>query len=419
MKEKRNFWLYTMGMLVSFIGSGVQDIALPLFILDLTGSGKAMGTFMIITMVPRIILAPLAGAVGDRVNRKLIMVWMDFGRGCVILILAFLAARSVISIPVLLMAQFFVSIMNTLFVPATIAMLPDIVREEDLLRANSIVDAVANFSDIVGPILGGIIYALGGIQAAFLVNGISFLGSGVSELFITYHQKTRKFEKIQEILFDLKEGINFIRTHRGLSILLLFALMTNTLLAPLFVVLIPYALRVTIKFSAGQYGLLQTAVVVGALIGNIVIATLLAQSKIEKLLKRGFIVQAGVMFIFAVLIFPESIEAFGYASWALFFVMFFTFALRGITGSFVSTPVMVGFQKLIPTELRARVFSFMNVITMGVVPIGYGVMGILLDVASVHMIAITVVILEICVVVVFIFRYLKQVSVEFEHEKKE
>ncbi len=74
MTQWRNFWLYATGRLVSLIGTGIQDIAVPLFILDLTGSGTMMGSFMIITMVPRLILYPLAGVVGDRLNRKWIMI---------------------------------------------------------------------------------------------------------------------------------------------------------------------------------------------------------------------------------------------------------------------------------------------------------------------------------------------------------
>ena len=154
MKDTKNFLLYVTGRLVSLIGTGVQDVALPLFILDLTGSRAMMGTFMIISMVPRLILYPIAGVFGDRVNRKWIMVWMDFGRGAVILILALLATKNLITIPVLFAAQFLVSIMNALFGPATMAMLPDIVEEEELTRGNSIVGSVNSLSMIIGPALG-------------------------------------------------------------------------------------------------------------------------------------------------------------------------------------------------------------------------------------------------------------------------
>lgn len=74
MRDNRNFWLFAMGRFVSLVGSGVQDGALPLFILDLTGSGTIMGTFMIISMLPRLLLYPIAGVLGDRINRKWIMV---------------------------------------------------------------------------------------------------------------------------------------------------------------------------------------------------------------------------------------------------------------------------------------------------------------------------------------------------------
>lgn len=169
-----------------------------------------MGTFMIIFLAPRLVLYPLAGVFGDRFNRKWIMVWMDFGRGTLLLIIAMLAIKNLITLPLLFGTQFLISVMDALFDPSTAAMLPDIVEAEDLTRANSIVGAIDSFSHILGPAIGGILYGLGGIKMALLVNGISFVGSGVSELFIRYFQKTKKIEKIAEVVDDLKGGITFV-----------------------------------------------------------------------------------------------------------------------------------------------------------------------------------------------------------------
>jgi MFS family permease len=202
----RNFWLYSMGRLVSFVGTGVQNVALPLFILDLTGSGTLMGTFMIASMVPRLILYPVAGVIGDRLNRKWIMVWTDLGRGALILFLALLAARGVLTIPILFLAQLLISVMNALFGPATMAMIPDIVEDEELTKANSTLGGIDGLSMIVGPAMGGIIYGLGGIQTAFLVNGASFVASGISEIFIKYTQLTTELGTIRQVMGDLKEG---------------------------------------------------------------------------------------------------------------------------------------------------------------------------------------------------------------------
>ncbi|MBU7017795.1 MAG: MFS transporter [Theionarchaea archaeon] len=417
MEDQRNFWLYAVGRLVSLIGTGVQDIAVPLFILDITESGTAMGTFMIISMVPRLVLIPLAGVVGDRVNRKLIMVWMDFGRGAVILLLAFLAAQSLVTIPILFIAQFAMSLMNALFGPATMAMLPDIVKEDDLTRANSVIGAINSLSGILGPVLGGIIYGLGGIQIAFLINGISFVASGISEVFIRYKQKTRRFEKVNEVVQDLKGGIHFVGARKGLLTLLVFALVTNFLMAPVFGVLVPYVLRIVMNFSAEQYGMIQTSFVVGLLIGNVIIGTLLAKARIEKMLNGGLLIESAFMVVFVALIFPQVIEILGYASWALFSCMFVTFMFMGVFNAFVNTPLLVGMQKLTPTEFRARVFSVVEVTAQGVVPIGFGITGILLDLAPAHVISLVLFMISLVVTVLFVFKYSKEVAKDFNNEK--
>lgn len=409
MKDTKNFWMYTAGRFVSIIGTGVQDVAVPLFILHLTGSGTLMGAFMIITVAPRLVLVPIAGVIGDRVNRKWIMVWTDFGRGAVILVLAFLAAQDVITITLLFVAQLVVSFMSALFGPATSAMLPDIVEEEFLLRANSILGSVNSFSYIVGPILGGVIYGLGGIQAAFLINGVSFVASGVSELFITYVQKTRKIGKVQEVVQDLKEGVFFVRTHRGLLIILLFSLLLNFFLSPLFSVLFPYVMIVVVQFPAEQFGILQASFLTGFLIGNILLAALLAKANVETMVIRGLLVQIVPMVVFVGLIFPSVVEALGSASWTFFSVLFCTLVVMGVFNAFVNTPLTVETQKLAPTEFRARVFSVLEVVTQGIVPIGFGIMGILLDVAPAHVVAAVVVVSESLTVLVFVLKYSKEV----------
>lgn len=417
MTHWKNFWLYATGRLVSLIGTGIQDVAVPLFILDLTGSGTAMGTFMIITMAPRLVLVPFAGVLGDRVNRKFIMVSMDLGRGILILVLAFLALNNMVTIPVLFAAQFGMSLMNALFGPATMAMLPDLVEEKDLTRANSTIQGINSTSMIVGPALGGIIYGFGGIYLAFLANGISFIASGVSELFIVYHQETKNMGKIKEVVHDLKEGFSFVRTQHGLLILLLFALVLNFLVGPVFAVVLPYVLRVEIQFSAEQFGILQTSFMSGILLGNIILATVLAKARVKIMFTRGLLLQSVVMLLFAVLIFPQIVAVLGYASWTMFWVLVFTFVPMGVLNAFVNTPLMVEIQKLTPTEFRARVFSVMEVATQGVVPIGYGIMGVLLDVAPTHMVTLGVMVIEFLVIVLFVVKYSQEVFENFENHK--
>ncbi|KPU62246.1 MFS transporter, partial [Thermococcus sp. EP1] len=415
----RNFWLYAMGRFVSLVGSGVQDVALPLFILDLTGSGTIMGTFMIISMLPRLLLYPIAGVLGDRINRKWIMVWMDFGRGVVILILALLALRNLVTIPVLFVVQFVISIMNALFGPATSAMLPDIVEKDELMRANSILMSLNSTAYIVGPALGGIIYGIGGIMAAFLINGISFIASGISELFIKYEQKVKNITNVGEIVEGLKEGLMYIKTQRGILTLMSFALVVNFLAAPIFAVLYPYVMRVVIKFTAEQYGLLETSFMGGILLGNILLGAFFANKKAENLLIKGLIFETLLLFVFALLMFPQSIAFFSGPSWGMFAAIAIVSVFMGASNAFVNTPINVEFQQLVPTEYRARVFSVIEVMGQGIVPIGYGLVGILLDNAPAHEIALALTFLTFISVVLFVTRYSKAVFEDFENRKKE
>ena len=401
----KNLFLYMSGRLVSLIGTGIQDVAVPLFILDITGSGTAMGAFMIITVAPRLILVPIAGVIGDRVNRKWIMVWMDFGRGITIMILVVLAFRSMITIPVLYLAQFTMALMNALFGPATMAMLPDIVEDENLVRANSILGSVNSISMIVGPGLGGVIYGLGGIQAVFLINSVSFLLSGISELFIVYEQKTIHMEGVREVVHDLIEGFKFVKIHTGLFIILMVALVLNFLISPLFSVLFPYVMRLVIRFSSSQFGFLEAAFVIGTLVGNIIIGTWLANAKVKTMVIRGLFLQAFFLLIFAGMIFPSVINFFGHGSWDFFNLFFVILIIVGLFNAFINTPLLVEIQRLAPTEFRARVFSVLEVMAQGVVPIGFGIMGILLDRIQPHVIALSLLILMILVMVLFIVKY--------------
>lgn len=80
MRFNRDFWLFAVGRFVSQLGWAVQDVALPLYVLDKTHSGSMMTAFILAEMIPALIVMPFAGVVGDRYNRKKLMVWFDIAR---------------------------------------------------------------------------------------------------------------------------------------------------------------------------------------------------------------------------------------------------------------------------------------------------------------------------------------------------
>ncbi|HQP57555.1 MAG TPA: MFS transporter, partial [Petrotogaceae bacterium] len=113
--EKRNLVLYVWGRFVSILGSGIQAMAIPLFILDLTGSAKIMSTVTMFSLVPMLIMLPIAGVLGDRLNRKHIMVNMDFARGILIFIMSVVSIYGGLNITVLIIGQIILAVLDAIF----------------------------------------------------------------------------------------------------------------------------------------------------------------------------------------------------------------------------------------------------------------------------------------------------------------
>ncbi|HNR79144.1 MAG TPA: MFS transporter [Mesotoga infera] len=381
----RNFWLYAIGRLVSLIGSGVQSLAIPLYILDLTGSGTIMGTFMVITMLPRILFGPIAGVLGDRFNRKMIMIYMDFARGAAILAMAALAGANSLTITVLFIFQLLISTFDISFDPATAAMLPDIIDSDKLLRGNSILGAINSLSYIIGPALGGILYGMFGIEAVLILNGASYIASAISEIFIRYRQTTEKGKiSLKSVFKDIVEGVGYMRKINGLILVMVFAMLSNFLLSPFFSVVFPFFARTIVGFTSEQYGFLQSGWVVGVLIGNVILGTLLSKKRQGNLFAMGLTAETLILFLLTVFFFPYFIDLFGWASWRYFAALGLPILVTGIFNAFVNTPLNTLFQKIVPTNYRSRIFSVISILSQIATPLGAAIYGFAVDRVPVH-----------------------------------
>ncbi len=368
----RNFWLYTVGRWISQAGWVIQDVAVPLYVLDKTGSGAMMGLFVIAELTPRLIMNPIAGVIGDRYNRKHLMVGFDLARG---VLLFGVIAFNLLNIHQLLMIQVLMSIMGSFFSAGISGMFPDLVRKDQLAQANSTLQSGGQIIRIIGPILGGLIYALGGIRLAIFINAVSFSGSGLFEMLIEYHWKTRKISDISEIWDDMLEGFRFIRSSRNLLVLVSFAVILNTLLNPVFIVILPYLSRVTLRLSSVQFGSVQTAATIGALTGNLLIAGKFKESS-ERHLFKALFGQLAVMFLLA----PVALPAFRSIAYLMLPIIFVVF---GIFNTLVNIPIFAKLQKVVPNEVRSRFFSAFETMIMATTPLGMAVIGFLLDIVDI------------------------------------
>ncbi len=371
MSLNRNFWLFAVGRFVSQLGWAVQEVALPLYVLDKTHSGSMMTLFVLADIIPSLIIMPFAGVVGDRYNRKRLMVGFDILRG---ILLFAVIGFNFLGIYQLLAVQVVMAVMGAFFGAATSAMFPDLVAPDELEKANSTVSSFSIIARLIGPALGGVIYAFGGIAMALLINAVSFFGSGLFEALICYEWKTRKIESMGEVFTDLREGLAFLRSSHYLMVLMGFALFMNAVGQPFGAVILPYAFRVVLRFTSQQFGLLESFFMGGMLLGNIVVALKLGR-RAGQLFFKALAFNGAMILIFIWVISPGA----EISRDAAFITLAGVGVFWGVSNALVNIPLQAKIQRAIPTELRGRVFSALALLVNISTPLGLVAVGPLID----------------------------------------
>lgn len=385
-KSNTNLLLYLLGRFVSDVGTSIQLMIIPLYILDMGGSTTTVGISSFLSILPALIVYPFAGVLGDRLNRKAIMVVTDLISGGVILFASFLTYTGNMNLILLLTVQIIISLLNGLFEPATRGMLTQLVKEEELTGINSKIAALKSLSYLLGPVLGSALYVNFGITILFLINGISFLISGMSEMFIKYsHGKHNITSGVSGIYKDLVEGIKFIHGNKLIQKLCYFLLITYFVIQPVFGVILPLLFQKKLDYPRESYGILQTIIVAGMLMGSISINLLFKKEKnVMKPMKLGNSILIIAMIFFEMLTLPGVLVSLGNSSILYFVVLSGTLCIFSGAHTYITIPLQTIIQKETPDEYMARVFSLVAMISRGGAPFGALVYGIFLDFTEIY-----------------------------------
>lgn len=396
--ERRNLALIISGRFESLVGAAALLVAMPLFILDKTGSGTMMGVFTVLGILPRLLATPIGGVLGDRLNRKYIMVLLDELRGILLFALWFVAFSNKLGIGALLTFRAILSFLDGIFDGPTGAMFGDVVRKENMKRATSL-NAMANSgANIIGPIIGAMLYGYYGLTNVLLMTAVLYILSGISEMFIIYVHipKNGKIQFLQE----LSEGVRFVLAHKGLKFLFTFAIVINFLMSPLYSVVLPYLARIVFKFSAAQFGTFEVFATLGALFGNVAIMLFLNKFSSKVLISSGLILEQVVGLLFSILIMPLL----GFTKGVAYFVFVVSAFLITFFNALVNIPINANLQILVPSELRSRVFSVLSLFAMGSTPISSALYGFLLDKINPYLFFFSINVISTVIIVLFLLK---------------
>lgn len=271
----RDFLLFWQGQLVSLFGSQAFSLALLYALMEASGSAALLGSVAAASVIPGLLLMPLAGALADKASRRGILVTCDLVSGFSSLALAglFLSlGRSRLLIAAIAAAAVIDKVVLSFFVPTLSATLPDLVPARRLPAANSLLQASHQGSLVTGRALAGILYAWLGAPALFALDGVTFLYAAASTALVRLpptqgrNSGASRPEGVGAALGELAGGVRHLGTQPGLCRVLLLLGLAALVAQPLFV-LLPFYAKLVLGGGAQSYGLLLAAHGVGSAAG--------------------------------------------------------------------------------------------------------------------------------------------------------
>lgn len=384
----RDYALLFWGRLVSQIGDGVHYFALTWLVLDLTGSGAALGTMLFASSLPAILLAPFTGVLADMWDRKTIVVWMDIIRGLVLLSLAGIYYAGHLTLPVLYVATILSSLCGVLFGPAISASIPGMVKKDELVRANALNNLSRSATGIIGPVAGALLLGAVGYFGVFLINGISFLLSALSEMFIRFPKVERQVDSVggenhsigRQFLGNLKDGFVYIWSNGGLRTIILFAVVLNFMASPVFSVIFPYFGKEVLQMEPQHYGFTQSSLPIGLLVGTFIIGLLTQKFPKDRLLAVGIVGQGIIVSLMSIIALPAVYQTM--SPMAVLVSLVVPIFMLGVLNILVNVPFQVMLQETVPNHYRGRVFGLLDSMVQMLVPISMALFGVLVDVIA-------------------------------------
>lgn len=357
--KNKNFLLLWIGQAVSSAGTWINFVGLNAYVYHVFGSGRILGLFLLIRLLPALLFGSLGGIIADRLDRRKILIVCDFIRG--FLVLAFLSTDNLY---LYFLIGFLLSALDKVFTASLGALLPDLVERDALMEANSLKRMSQSLVTVLGPALAGLLIGLWGYKVVFIIDSGTFFFSVLTLLLVISPEplavKRLTPEGIRE---ELRVTMRFIT---GSAIFFLFMLLrvVDGLGSGTYNTALPvFASGVAKSF----YGYLVASWGCGTFLGSLLVGILQKtyKFKIESLFCGSMLLMALGMG-----------GTFNVQQWIPSLVLIFIGGLGdGVSGVIFTTMMM----EEPPREIRGKVFGSVSAIFYMAAGFGMLIGGILID----------------------------------------
>ena len=261
----RDFRLFWIGALISNTGTWLQGAAVPYVLFKLTGSSVWVGLSVLASLFPGVIAGPIAGAIADRLDRRIMLFWIQFASALTAVTLAVLWVEHLRSPGTVLAVTAVSGALMGFGMPVWQGFVADLVPRESLPAAVTMNSVQFHGSRAIGPALAGLILATVGPTWAFVGNAVSYAAVMLALWFVRARPLRRTSERAGMVA-ELRAGLTYARGHEGIATALVLVAAVGFLGNPI-VQLAPAFSERIYHVGAGAYGLLTAAFGLGAALG--------------------------------------------------------------------------------------------------------------------------------------------------------
>ena len=375
---RKDFILVAVGQIISIFGNQILRYALPLYLLNQTGSAALFGTILALSFIPMILFFPIGGIIADRVNKRNIMVALDFSTAILVFLFYLLSGRIDLVTLVAITMIILYGIQGA-YQPAVKASVPVLVEPENIMKATSVVDMISSSASMAGPVIGGLLFSTFGLAPILYVSIGCFLASAIMETFIyiPFEKKKATGNIFAAGLSDLKESFLFMFGKQPVlwKISLIFA-SSNVLLSALILIGLPVILTQHLGFAPDTanrlYGYAQGVVAAGAILGGLLAGVL--SSRLKSSTSPALLIGCSLLAVMG----GAAMQTLN-APMGICIILIIGCGLLLALHTLFQIQMMTYLQLLTPKDLIGKIISCFMCVVMCTIPLGQFIYGIIFE----------------------------------------
>lgn len=357
-----NFLPMFIGQVLSLLGSSLVMFALVWYATKQTGDATVLATATTIAHIPYILIGPFVGAMVDRWNRKLVMIFSDLIVALATAVLALLFAFNLIQIWHIYLILFIRSLAGVFQSPAQSASISLMVPKEQLTRLGGINQATHGLINTFSPALGALLMELLPIQGVLAIDTIT---AAIAILLLIFFVKVpqpktdsqKEMVTVKSLLADVRFGFRYILGWRGLAIIILIASLLNMVIAPAGN-LLPLLITEFFQKGAQELAWMQVAMGAGSIAGGLILGVWGGFKRQVVNILLGIVgIGAGVLFL-------------GFLPNSAYWIALGAFGFIGLSSSLANGALGPLLQTKVPPEVQGRVFTVLSSLSIAIMPIG-------------------------------------------------